>query len=270
MELLKKYQEGYGLKNVVALKESGLKKSAFDILKLKAGEVYSSNTGARESAFVLLSGTCTFSGDGFKYENIGSRKDVFSGKPTSVYFPCMTSYEVEAITEVEIAVCSAESTLKTSPALIRPEEVKEVELGVLNWSRKAYFIIDQQVNTQSLFLGETFLTPGKWAFPPHRHDIDNLPEEIEMEEIYHFRINPSSGFGIQLSYTDDRSRDDAYLVRNGDTVILPDGYHPVCASPVDSLYMLWFMAGDQRMFLSRPEDNYKWVVRCENLLKSMK
>jgi|SRR5690554_1996487 len=270
MKFFKKYKEDFGLKNVVAFKEAGLKKSVFDLLKLKTGEVYESNTNNVESAFVILSGTCSIIGKDFNYKNIGSRKDVFSGKPTTVYLPCQTQYKVAAFSEVEIGICSAEADTKLSPVLIEPKDVKEIDLGVLNWSRKAYFIIDQRVKTQNLFLGETLLSPGKWAFPPHRHDKDNLPEEIEMEEVYHFRINPKSGFGIQLSYTDDRSRDDAYLIRNGDTVILPDGYHPVSASPVDTLYMLWFMAGEKRMFLSRPDDDYKWVLRCEGLLKSMK
>lgn len=269
MKYLKKYKEGYGLKNIVALKEAGLKKSAFNLLKLEAGGSYPGNTANCESAFVILSGTCSITGDGFKYENIGSRKDVFSGKPTAAYLPCQTGYKVEAITEVEIAICSAESDLKSKPVLIKPEDVKEIGLGVINWKRKAYFILDQGINSQNLFLGETHLPPGKWAFPPHRHDKDNLPEEVDMEEVYHFRVNPQSGFGIQLSYTDDRLRDDAYLVRNGDTVILPDGYHPATASPVDSLYLLWFMAGDKRMFLSRPDDDYKWVTKYETLLKSV-
>lgn len=270
MEFVKKYKNEYGKQNVVSLGEGGLKKSIFDLLKLKAGTSFRGNTKNLESAFVILSGTCSVTGEGFKFENIGGRKDVFSGKPTSAYLPCQTDYEIEAISELEIAICSAESTLKSKPTLIKPEDVKEVELGVLNWSRKAHFIIDQGVESQSLFLGETFLSPGKWAFPPHRHDKDNLPEEIDMEEVYHFRVNPKTGFGIQLSYTDDRSRDNAYLLRDGDTVLLPDGYHPASASPVDSLYILWFMAGEKRMFLSRPEDEYKWVPRCENLLKSTK
>ena len=269
MNYLKNYPKGNGFENVVAFGEAGLKKSAFDILKLKANEKYQGNTGEFESAFVILSGTCSMSGDGFAYENIGSRKDVFSGKPTAVYLPCHSGYAVVAVTDVEIAVCSSKSTLKSSPLLIKPEAVKEIQLGTLTWSRKAFFVIDQDVNAQCLFLGETHLAPGKWAFPPHRHDYDNFPEEIDMEEIYHFRVKPSSGFGIQLSYTDDRSRHEAYLVRDGDTVIIPNGYHPAGASPVDSLYLLWFMAGDKRMFLSRPEDTYKWTFNCEPLIKSM-
>ena len=270
MELFKKYQNIKGLTHVVTKNEGGLKKAIFDLLKIEVGMTYAGDTESCESAFVILSGTCSIVGNDFNYEHIGIRKDVFSGKPTTVYLPCHTSYKIEAETEVEIGICSAESTLKSMPVLIKPEDITEVNLGVLNWTRKAHFIIDQKFNSEFLFLGETLISAGNWAFPPHRHDNDNLPVEVDMDEIYHFRINPPSGFGLQVSYTDDQSRDDAYLLRNGDTTILPDGYHPVGTSPVDSLYMLWMMAGEKRLFLSRPDDNYSWVIKCENLLKQKK
>ena len=267
MSLLKKYNTQYGLSHVVFKGEKGLKKAVFDLLKLEPGKSYASNTELNECAFVIMSGTCSISGFDFDYKDIGNRKDVFSGKPTTVYLPNNTAYEIKALTEVEIGICSAKSTLKSEPVLIGPDDTTELNLGVSNWKRKAYFIIDQKVNSQHLYVGETFLSPGKWTFPPHRHDNDNLPLEVDMEEIYHFRINPQSGFGIQVSYTDDKSRDEAYIVRNGDTTILPDGYHPIAASPVDSVYFLWFMAGEKRVFLSRPDDDYSWVLKCENLLK---
>lgn len=269
MNLLKKYDSGFGLKNVVNEGEAGMKYAIFDLLKIEKGNRYTGNTQSCESAFVILSGSCNFRGNGFSFDKIGKRKDVFSGKPTTVYLPGGSPYEIEALGELEIGVCSAPSTLKSEPRLIEPEDVAEFDLGVLNWKRKACFIIDQRVNSERLYVGETLISPGKWAFPPHRHDFDNLPEEVDMEEIYHFRVNPSSGFGIQVAYTDDRTRDDAYLVRNGDTTIIPNGYHPVGASPVDNIYFLWFMAGDKRYFLSRPDDDYSWTLMCENLIKSM-
>lgn len=268
MELRKRYTSDTGRQEIVALGEGGLKKSAFALLKLSAGETYAGDTASFESAFVILSGTCDIIGDEFLYPNIGVRKDVFAGRPATIYLPIYTTYEFVAVTDVEIAICSAEADIKYSPVLIAPEKVKEIELGGSNWKRKAHFIIDQDVAAQHLFLGETILPPGKWAFPPHRHDMDDLPYEVDMEEIYHFRIQPQAGFGIQLCYTDDRQRDDAYLLRNGDTVLIPDGYHPVASSPVDSLYMLWFMAGDKRMFLSRPEEQYRWVAQYDQFLRS--
>lgn len=270
MSLNKKYQKNQGLTHVVTKGEKGLKKAVFDLLKMDAGESFIGDTASNESALVILSGTCSICGDGFDFQNIGTRKDVFSGKPASVYLSNHTPYEIKAITDVEIGICSAESTRKTIPVLIAPEDVLEKELGVLNWTRKAHFILDNRADSEFLFVGETIIPPGRWAFPPHRHDNDNLPIEVDMDEIYHFRTNPRTGFGIQVHYTDDKSKDDAYLLRNGDTTILAEGYHPVGASPVDSLYMLWFMAGGKRMFLSRPDDDYMWVIMCENLLKSIK
>src|SRR5690606_33409986 len=268
MKRRKRYSAAVGRQQVVSLGDGGLTQSAFDLLTLKAGETYSGDTANFESAFVILSGSCSVSGEGFSYQNIGDRKNVFAGRPATVYLPMRTQYQYTALTDVEIAICSAEADIKYTPVLVAPENVKEIELGVGNWKRKAYFIIDQDMDAQRLFLGETILPPGKWAFPPHRHDVDDLPNEVDMEEIYHFRIQPQEGYGIQLCYTDDRKRDEAYLLRNGDTVLIPNGYHPVASSPVDALYMLWFMAGDQRMFLARPEEQYRWVAQYDHFLKS--
>ncbi|MBD1422325.1 5-deoxy-glucuronate isomerase [Sphingobacterium chuzhouense] len=268
MELRKKYQAGPGRQQIVSLGEGGLKKSAFDLLELKAGETYTGDTENFESAFVILSGSCHISGDDFSFTDLGNRKDVFSGKPTTVYLPIRTGYQLTAVSDVELAICSAEADVRHLPRVIKPEEVKEVELGSGNWKRKAHFVIDQDVASQHLFLGETLLPPGKWAFPPHRHDKDDLPNEVDMEEVYHFRFQPKEGFGIQLGYTDDRSRDEAYLLRNKDTVLIPDGYHPVASSPVDALYMLWFMAGEKRLFIARPQDQYRWVAQYDHFLKS--
>jgi 5-deoxy-glucuronate isomerase len=70
-----------------------------------------------------------------------------------------------------------------------------------------------------------------------------------MQEIYHFRMNPPQGFGVQVMYTDDLDIDQAYIVRNNDNTVLPRGYHPVVAAPGYRLYYLWMMAGvtDRRM-----------------------
>lgn len=268
MELRKKLKSLAGNQQVVSLGEGGLKKSTFGLLKLLSGETYSSNTENFESALVILSGTCHMSGADFSYTQLGQRKDVFSGKPTTVYLPIHTDYLLTAVTDMEVAVCSSTATVRHVPLLIEPEDVKEVILGSGNWQRKAHFVIDQDTAVQHLFLGETLLSPGKWAFPPHRHDQDHLPLEVDMEEIYHFRIQPQTGMGIQLSYTDDRSRDEAFLIRNGDTVLIPNGYHPVASSPVDALYMLWFMAGEHRLFLSKPEEQYAWTAHYDLFLKS--
>ena len=268
MDYLKKYQGKEGLVNVVAEKDNGLKRAVFSLLTLKKGEEHTQETKQSEYGLIILSGTCDIEGEQFKYARVGKRKNVFSGKPSAVYVPINTQFTIRSITDdLEIALCSAECGMKTKPALISPDDVTEYNLGALNWKRKAYFIIDDKIESENFFIGETFLSPGKWAFPPHRHDYGNYPIEVEMDEIYHYRTDPANGFGVQLSYTDDKSRDDSYTVRNGDTVVFPDGYHPAGASPADSLYILWFLAGKERFFLSKPDEQYDWIKNCENLVQ---
>jgi 5-deoxy-glucuronate isomerase len=267
MSYIKKYQNKMGFLNVVEEKDKGLKRARLNLLKLKSGESYSGNTANNEYGLIIISGEFNIKGKDFKFNNI-KRSGVFTAKASGVYLPIKTSYEIESLNDnLEIAICSASCSLISKPVLIKPEDIREFDLGVLSWKRKAYFIIDERVDSENFFIGETFLSPGKWAFPPHRHDYDSFPEEVEMDEIYHYRLNPENGFGVQLLYNDDKSIDNAYTIRNGDTVIFPEGYHPVTASPADSLYILWFLAGKKRFFISRPDDNYSWIKNCENLLK---
>ena len=62
MDLKKNYQNKQGLTHVVTKNEGGLKKAVFDLLKIEAGMTYTGDTQVCESAFVILSGICSFSG----------------------------------------------------------------------------------------------------------------------------------------------------------------------------------------------------------------
>ena len=73
-----------------------------------------------------------------------------------------------------------------------------------------------------------------------------------MEEVYFYRVRPSDGFGLQMVYTQDRSIDDSYIVRENDTVLIPKGYHPAAASPGNALYILWIMAVKSGSFFPGP------------------
>ena len=59
-------------------------------------------------------------------------------------------------------------------------------------------MVTEEVPADYLFIGEALVPPANWAsFPPHRHDFDDLPDEVDMEEIYYFRFDRPQGFGIQ-------------------------------------------------------------------------
>ncbi|SUM31129.1 5-deoxy-glucuronate isomerase [Staphylococcus gallinarum] len=69
---------------------------------------------------------------------------------------------------------------------------------------------------------------GNWSsYPPHKHDVDNLPHESFLEEIYYHEMDPPQGFVFQRVYTDDKSLDETMAVEHSDVVIVPKGYHPV-------------------------------------------
>ncbi len=251
-----------GWSHIVRPGDAGLKQIGFGILRLQAGGEYHIASSDQENALVFLSGTGSVQGDGFSFDSVGGRADVFSGKPATIYLPARTGYTVKAGSDLEVAVCTAPSDRAGEPRLIRPEDVKEVSIGKDNWQRRAFMMVDDRVPAQYLFIGEAIVPPGNWSsFPPHRHDVDALPDEVDMEEIYFFRFNPPGGFGIQKIYTDDRSVDETITVTENDTVLIPQGYHPVVSAPGYSMYYLWVMAGVNRRFLQRLEPAHRWVMQ---------
>jgi 5-deoxy-glucuronate isomerase len=116
------------------------------------------------------------------------------------------------------------------------------------------------VPAKKLLVGETYNIPGGWSsYPPHKHDVYSPGEEVCLEEIYHFRIDPPQGFGFQRIYSPERDLDEAYSIENGDTVIIPCGYHPVAAAPGYTLYYLWGLAGEKREMRPREDPGHAWV-----------
>ena len=263
MSYLKHYQAQSGFTKIAEIGDGDLELTEFGIIDLKQGEYYNSESGASEVALIILGGKCSVSGDGFDFAKIGERKDVFSGKPYTVYIPCGKSYNITAITDVKIAWTSSPSeATDITPYVIAPEQVKEAHIGNENYQRDAYLMLTDEFPSSHLFIGEAFVPSGNHAsYPPHRHDFDNLPEEVDMEEIYFFRFDPAQGYGIQKIYTDNRSIDFTCTVENNDTTLIPEGYHPVINAPGYTMYYLWIMAGkNNRKFQSVIDPEHKWVL----------
>jgi len=251
VKFLRNYSPTPGLAKIVSKGRMGLKLMEFGLLQMRKGEEFALSNGNNETALVVLGGKCVVSSDGFEFKNVGDRKDVFSGKAHTVYIPCKNSYRIKALTKLEIAWIQSPSELGSKPAHITPDMVRQFSIGRDNFTRTAFMIIDDRFDCQHFFIGEALVPPGNWAsYPPHRHDVDNLPVEVDMEETYFFRFNPSQGFGIQKIYTDNRSIDVTYTILNNDTVGIPKGYHPVVCAPGYTMYYLWIMTGKNRKFLS--------------------
>ena len=63
-----------------------------------------------------------------------------------------------------------------------------------------------------------------------------------LEEAYLYIDMPQPAFGIQLVYTDPAAPELAVIVREGDVVLMPCGYHPNVSAPGGSINFLWMMA----------------------------
>lgn len=242
--------------------DARMKHLSFGMVALPAGGRHSLAPNSQETALVLLKGEAVVSGGGLERRTIGPRADFFHDRPWTVFLPAQNGCEIEARTDCEIAVCQAPSTRPGPAAVIPPEKVKEVSLGKPGFQRLAWMMVTEEVAADFLFIGEAIVPPANWAsFPPHRHDVDDLPHEVDMEEIYYFRFDRPQGFGIQKIYTDNRSIDETLTVQDHHTVLIPEGYHPVCTAPGYSMYYLWIMAGKNRRFLSRQDPDHRWVAQ---------
>ena len=251
-----------GYNKVFDVGEYNMALTSFGLIQLADGTSYKGSTGDFEVALVLLGGKCSVKGKDFHFAEVGKRKNVFDGKPHTVYLPRHTDYEITALGDVDIAYNASPATRDTArPTVITPEECRTLSLGRDNFSRSATIMLDEKFDSEHFYIGEGMIPSGNWSgYPPHRHDFDNLPDEIDMEETYFYRFDPPQGFGIQKVYQPDGSIDETYTVKNNDTVAIAEGYHPLCGAPGYQMYYLWTMTGKvNRGLISYKDPLHSWV-----------
>ena len=251
-----------GYNKVFDVGEYNMALTSFGLIQLAGGTSYKASTGDFEVALVLLGGKCSVKGKDFHFAEVGKRKNVFDGKPHTVYLPRHTDYEITALGDVDIAYNASPATRDTArPTVITPEECRTLSLGRDNFSRTATIMLDEKFDSEHFYIGEGMIPSGNWSgYPPHRHDFDNLPDEVDMEETYFYRFDPPQGFGIQKVYQPDGSIDETYTVKNNDTVAIAEGYHPLCGAPGYQMYYLWTMTGKvNRGLISYKDPLHSWV-----------
>jgi 5-deoxy-glucuronate isomerase len=225
------------------------------------GDVWATSTGPDEVALVPLGGRCRVAIAGQTWE-IGERENVFAGKPWAVYLPHHTDVEIAALTNLELAVCATRAELTYPPKLIRPDDV-EVEIrGAGNAARQINHIVKPDFPAHRLLVVEVFTPSGNWSsYPPHKHDVSNLPLEADLEEIYYYRIAPPDGFALQRLYTPDGRIDQAYVIHDGDLLLVREGYHVFAVAQGYTGYYLNILAGNEPVRTMQPSDDptYAWV-----------
>jgi 5-deoxy-glucuronate isomerase len=245
----------------------------FSFLKLAAGESYTAKSGDREILAVVLGGKADFEVGSAVFEQVGGRPNVFSGKPHAVYIPAGASWTVSAQGPLEIGLPSAPGAGEIEPYVIAPAQVANGVWGAANFKRYFHQILtlasQPDLPARRLIVGETFTPSGNWStYPPHKHQVDDLPREAYHEEMYYFKISPAEGFGL-CHYYNERGEEENFTVRDHTLHMMPYGYHTVVSAPGYTTYYLWFLAGEQRMQATVDDPALGWVSRTVPMLKEL-
>jgi len=122
---------------------------------------------------------------------------------------------------------------------IRKDSSLHFTAGKPPTERDLNILLGKNVEAGRIMAGVTFSSDGNWtSWPPHEH-------ENMLEEAYLYIDMPEPQWGIQLVYTDAREPELTQVVREGDVVIMPQGYHPNVAAPGGSINFLWMMAANR-------------------------
>lgn len=245
----------------VDVERAGWEFTGLTVIKLVSGEVWTHSTGPDEVALVPLGGRCSVTAAGQTW-TIGGRENPFSGQPWALYLPRESVFEVIAETPLELAVTAARAERSFPPRVVTPDDVKVEIRGAGNAARQINHIIEPSFPADRLLVVEVFTPSGNWSsYPPHKHDVHDMPREADLEEIYYYRIGPPEGFGLQRLHTADGTIDAAYVIHDGDLLLVPEGYHTFAVAQGYTGYYLNVLAGDEPVRTMQPSDDpaFAWV-----------
>ena len=203
-------------------------------IELAAGEApLSFATGDKETGLVCLRGSATVSAEGASHT---------LGRYDAIYVPRDSSVTVTPGSEgCDLAEVAAPVTRRHPVQYVAFADVQKdaglhFDAGGPAAKRDLNVLIGKNVQASRIMAGVTFSQQGNWtSWPPHEH-------AAMLEEAYLYIDMPAPSFGIQLVYTNAREPEVATIVREGDVVLMPKGYHPNVAAPGGSINFLWMMA----------------------------
>ncbi|MCH0565959.1 MULTISPECIES: 5-deoxy-glucuronate isomerase [unclassified Streptomyces] len=246
--------------------------SRLRVLDLPPGGAYTFDTGDSEWIVLPLAGGCavTVSDDfGRNSFELAGRRDVFSGVSDFAYAPRDARATLASAGGGRFALTGARCSLRL-PARYGPASAVPVELrGTGDCSRQVNNFGAAGVFECDKLIAVEVVTPGgNWSsYPPHKHDEHRPGEESQLEEIYYFEFaahGSTPGLGYQRVSPSGRGRGADVLaeVRDGDVVLVPDGWHgPSMAVPGHHMYYLNVMAGPgtERAWLIRDHPDHAWI-----------
>ena len=234
---------------------------SFRVERLRDGEQVSRHAGDEEIALVPLGGRCAVESGGERWE-LGERASVFEGMPWALYLPRDAEYRLSALGDVEVAVSGARADERLGPQLVTPSDVEIEVRGSGNATRQINHILKPEFPAQRLLVVEVFTPAGNWSsYPPHKHDEDQPPGEVVLEEVYYYRTQsePPGAFAVQRLYSPQHGTDITETVRDGDIMLVPHGYHTTAAAHGYDLYYLNGLAGNRRSMASADDPALAWI-----------
>lgn len=201
------------------------------LLNSEQSSVAFANPG-QETGLVVLSGSATVTADGQKTE---------AGRYDAIYIPRDAPIEVATASAADIAEFSAGVTETNPLQVVRYKDVEQdgslqFKAGAPGQQRIVSIVLGKNVQANRLLVGFTVSDPGNWtSWPPHEH-------AKMLEEMYVYFDMPDPAFGIQLVYNDTQYPELVTVVRDGDAVAIPGGYHPNVSVPGHRITFLWAMA----------------------------
>ncbi|MCX4992904.1 5-deoxy-glucuronate isomerase [Streptomyces sp. NBC_00568] len=238
------------------------------VLELPPGGRHVLDTGDSEWIVLPLAGGCTVAVDGETFRLAG-RASVFAGVTDFAYVPRDAEVAITTRDGGRFALTGARCTRRL-PARHAPASSVPVELrGTGTCSRQVNnFGAAGVFDCENLIAVEVITPAGNWSsFPPHKHDEHHPGEESELEEIYYFEFTAhegTPGLGYQrVSPSGHGTGTDVLAeVRDGDVVLIPDGWHgPSMAVPGHDMYYLNVMGGPDpdRAWLIRDHPDHAWI-----------
>jgi len=240
-----KTHEGRGRRTAVAPGATAARYLHYGRITLAAADApLTFNSADHEVALICLKGKATVKAGGDTFE-----LDQYD----AVYAPRDSEIEVAAngpdgcdLAEVSAPVDKRYPLKFVSYKEVRQNPKLHLIAGKPPAERDLNVLVGANVEAGRIMAGVTFSTPGNWtSWPPHEHSK-------LLEEAYLFIDMPSPSFGVQFVYTDPQQPELVQIVREGDCVLMPQGYHPNVAAPGGQINFLWMMAaikeGEDRLY----------------------
>ncbi len=231
-----------GVRIDVTPESAGWRFLSFANVYLPAAQSHTDQRDGQEIAIVPLAGSGIVAAGDQRFSI--ARTSVFEEMPSIVYVTPGENIEVVAGGDgFEFAIGSAPAEGLYPTRLIVPEQMKSEVRGGGASQRQVNHVLAPPVDAERLILYEVYVPRGMWSgWAPHRHDgVDGSPY---LEETYYFRMDPGNGFAMHRNWAPEDGFDETVVLHDGDTALVPKGFHSSVSCPSSNLFFLNYLAGE--------------------------